>query len=176
MNNFEFHLRTKLYFGEDEHLRIGEIIKSYRFSNVLILVGQSHARKTGLLETVTNLLIKNKIKYEIYEGISPNPEIKYAVEAKTIAKAMKSDLILAIGGGSVIDIAKLVSASYDYDGDLFDICTKKVPVTKALPLGVILTHSSAGSEMSASAVISHSATLFKEGFRSELIRDRKSVV
>ncbi|HZJ89709.1 MAG TPA: iron-containing alcohol dehydrogenase [Bacilli bacterium] len=170
MHNFEFHLRTKLYFGRDEHLKIGEIIKGYGFSSVLILIGERHVKETGLLDKVSDLLGKNGIKYTVYGGITPNPEIKFVREATRIAQKEAVDLILAIGGGSVIDVAKTVSASYYYKGDPFDFCTKTATVEKALPLGVILTHSSSGSEMSASAVISRAETLFKEGYRSELIR------
>lgn len=170
MLNFDFELKTKLYFGRDEHLRIGEIIKEGGYQKILIIIGEGHVMRTGLLKQVTELLAEHKIHYDIYEGVTPNPEIEDAREATKLAKEKQIDLVLAIGGGSVIDVGKLVAASYYYDGDPFDIVKKTATIQKALPLGVILTHSSAGSEMSNSAVISEAATNFKEGFRSGLIR------
>ena len=80
------------------------------------------------------------------------------------------DFILAIGGGSVIDTAKLIACVYDYDGDLFDFNMHKAKPTKALPVGVILTISAAGSEMSTSCVIQDDRTGRKAGFNSDLVR------
>lgn len=170
MHNFTLHLSTKLYFGIDEEKKIGEIIKNYGFKNILIFGGEHSLIKSGLLSLVEQKLNEKGIKYHIYKGITPNPEIKFVREALAIAKKEKIDFILAIGGGSVIDVAKVVSVAYYYDGDPLDFNAHKTEAKKALPLGVILTHSAAGSEMSTSAVISDSQNDFKQGFNSQLIR------
>lgn len=170
MNNFTFHLSTKLYFGEDQEKRIGEILDNYGFKNVLIVGGQHTLIKSGLLAIVEQSLKEKKIKYHIYRGITPNPEIRFVKEALEIAKQQEIDMILAIGGGSVIDVAKVVSVNYFYNGDPLDFNSHKAEPKKALPIGVILTHAAAGSEMSTSAVISDSASNFKQGFNSSIIR------
>ncbi len=170
MLDFDFFLRTKIYFGKDRHLQIADIVKEYDFSNVFIIVGQNHAQKSGLLQQTTNLLTKKKIKYTFFSGIRPNPEIDDVRNALVLAQANNPDLILAIGGGSVIDSAKLIAASFYGEEDPFVYVKEKREITRALPIGVVLTHSSAGSEMSKSAVISEADNYFKEGFRSELLR------
>ncbi|HKM02967.1 MAG TPA: iron-containing alcohol dehydrogenase [Bacilli bacterium] len=170
MNNFVFHLSTKLYFGDNQEHKVGQIIKEYGFHKVLILGGENSLIKSGLLALVEEKLTENKIKYHIYKGITPNPEIKYVIEALAIAKKEKIDFILAIGGGSVIDVAKVVSVAYFYDGHPLDFNKHLVEPKQALPLGVILTHAAAGSEMSTSAVISDSKNNFKQGFNSPLNR------
>lgn len=170
MDNFVLSLPTKLYFGEDEHLKIGNIVKDYGFRKVLLMYGQNSVIKTGILSDVVTSLVEAKIHVIHYGGISPNPEIKYVREALRLAKDHKVDLLLALGGGSVIDVAKIVSIAYDYEGDPLDFLLYKVAPSKALPLGVILTHASAGSEMSSSSVISEAEKNFKQGLRSDLIR------
>ena len=92
------------------------------------------------------------------------------VEGVKLAKEKKVDLILAIGGGSVIDTAKLIAAGYYYDGNPFDFNLHKAKLEKALPVGVVLTISAAGSEMSTSCVIQDDKTGTKAGFNSELNR------
>ena len=127
-------------------------------------------KKSGLLDRVLNSLNEKKIKYTIYEGIRPNPTVEQVHEGLKIAKEIKPDLLLAIGGGSVIDAAKSIAAGYYYDGDPFDFNLHKAKPQKALPIGVILTISAAGSEMSTSCVIQDDKTGIKTGFNSEIIR------
>lgn len=175
MHSFNLRMPTELIFGNGRHKEVGKVIKRYNKKNVIILYGQNHAVKSGLLEAVTNALDEEGIDYVLYGGITPNPEVKYVREAKSIAKEYDVDLILAVGGGSVIDVAKSLSVNFYYDGDALDFSKRIAQPTRALPLGVILTHSSAGSEMSASCVISDSANNFKQGFRTDLVRPLFSI-
>lgn len=170
MNNFTFHLSTKLFFGDNQELKVGEIIANYGFKNILICGGEHSLIRSGLLSVVETSLKEKGIRYHIYRGITPNPEIRFVNEALEIAKTQNIDFILAIGGGSVIDVAKVVSVNFYHTGDTLDFNAHRAEPQKALPLGVILTHAAAGSEMSTSAVISDSANYFKQGFNSQLIR------
>ena len=170
MINFDFEIKTKLYFGKDRQLETGKILSSFGAKKVLVFIGQGSVRKTGLLDQVLNTLKEEKIEFEVLEGIRPNPTIQLTREFLKYAREYKPDFLLAIGGGSVIDTAKLVSVGYYYDGDCFDFNTKKVPPTKSLPLGVILTISASGSEMSTSCVVQDDVTMIKTGFNSEFIR------
>ena len=170
MINFDFQIKTKLYFGKDKHLEVGEIIKDFNFKKVLIFLGQGSVKKSGLLDIITRCLDKENIEYKFLEGIRPNPTADLARKFVVVAKEYQPDLLLAIGGGSVIDTAKLVSVGYYYDGDCFDFNLHKTSPKTALPVGVVLTISAAGSEMSTSCVIQDDDLMIKRGFNSELIR------
>lgn len=170
MDKFNLVLPTELIFGNGRHHEIAEIVKRYEKKNVLIMYGESFAVRSGLLEVVTTLFDEHEIDYVLFGGITPNPEVYYVREAKQIALDYQVDLILAIGGGSVIDVAKSVAVNVYYDGDALDFNRRTVKPTKALPIGVILTHASAGSEMSNSCVISDAKNTFKQGFNHDLVR------
>ena len=170
MNNFDFYIKTKLYFGKDKHLETGKILASFGAKKVLIFIGQGSVRKNGLLDEVTNTIKQENIDFRVVEGIRPNPTIDLVKKFLIVAKEYQPDFLLAIGGGSVIDTAKLVSVGYYYDGDPFDFNLKKAVPVNALPLGVILTISASGSEMSASCVIQDDKTMIKSGFLSEFNR------
>lgn len=170
MINFDFVVKTKIYFGVDKHLEIGSILKEYNVKKVLIVIGKGSVRKSGLLDVVTSKLDDNNITYQVLEGVRPNPTADLARQFVDFAKKYQPDYLLAIGGGSVMDTAKLISVGYHYDGDCFDFNLHKVEPQKALPVGVILTISASGSEMSTSCVIQDDETMIKRGFNSELVR------
>ena len=170
MIDFDLSIKTKLYFGPNKENLIGDILQEYSFNNVLIVIGQSSVKKSGLLDRVLASLNEKKIKYTVFEGVRPNPTVENVKEGLKLAKEFKPDILLAIGGGSVIDTAKSIAASYYYDGDPFDFNLHKAKPQKVLPVGVILTISAAGSEMSTSCVIQDDKTGVKMGFNSELIR------
>ena len=170
MNNFDFEIKTKLYFGKDKHKEVGKIFASYNAKKVAVFIGQGSVKKSGLLDQVTACLTESDIHYIVLEGVRANPTDGLAKEFLAKVKEYQPDFLLAVGGGSVIDTAKLVSVGYYYDGDCFDFNLHKISPKKALPLGVILTISASGSEMSTSCVIQNDATMIKRGFNSELVR------
>ena len=170
MIDFDFQVKTKIYFGKDKHLQIGKILKEHDVKKVLVFVGQGSVKKSGLLDSVISCLNSEIVEFKVLEGIRPNPTADLAREFVKISKEYQPDLLLAIGGGSVIDTAKLVSVGYYYDGDCFDFNLHKIAPKEALPVGVILTISAAGSEMSTSCVIQDDELMIKRGFNSELIR------
>lgn len=170
MIDFDFSSPTKLYFGKGKELLIGDILKGRNAKKVLIVIGQGSVKKTGLLDKVLDRINKNNISYEILEGVRANPTRELAEKGVALAKSYNPDYVLAIGGGSVMDTAKLICVGYYYDGSAFDFNLHKVKPQKALPLGVILTISASGSEMSASCVIQDDTTGVKSGFNSELNR------
>lgn len=170
MIDFDFGIKTKIYFGSDKEQQIGEIIAGYNFKKVLVIIGQSSVKKSGLLDLVLTKLKEKNLEYKILEDVRPNPEINKVNEGLAIAKEFKPDILLPIGGGSVIDTAKLIAVAYYYNGEPFDFNLGKVKAAKALPVGVILTISAAGSEMSTSCVIQNDETGIKRGFNSEFNR------
>ena len=170
MIDFNFQIRTKIIFGKDKHLEVGKVLKDYGSKRVMVFIGQGSVKKSGLLDVICEKLKEEQIDFTVVEGIRPNPTVDLARDFLKVAREYKPDFLLAIGGGSVIDTAKLVSVGYYYDGDCFDFNMHKVQPKQALPIGVILTIAAAGSEMSTSCVIQDDETMIKRGFNSELIR------
>ena len=170
MNNFDLSIPTKLYFGPGKEKEVGKILKEKGAKKVLIIIGGGSARKIGLFDVVINALKENEIDYRLLEGVRANPDIVLGNKGIELAREYKPDYLLAVGGGSVMDTAKYIACGYYYDGDAFDFNLHKVKPTNALPLGVILTISASGSEMSTSCVMQDDKTGTKSGFNSELNR------
>ena len=169
MIDFDFISPTKIFFGKGKEEQIGAIMAGYGFKRVLIVYGSPRI-EADLLPLCENKLKERGIAFRRFGGIRPNPTSEKANEGVRAAREFKADSILAIGGGSVIDTAKGIANGFYYDGDTFDFNQKKATLTKALPLGVILTHASAGSELSTSCVLQNDAARIKMGFNSDLNR------
>ncbi len=170
MIDFDFINPTRIVFGKKAEDKVGEILKGYGFSKVLLVYGGGSIKKNGLYDKVVSKLAASGVSFCELGGVSPNPDHLLAIKGKELAKKNKVDAILAIGGGSVIDVAKSIGVSFYYEGDPFDFNLKKAIPLKTLPVGVILTIASAGSESSDSCVISNYETKIKQGFNSNIVR------
>lgn len=155
---------TSIYIIKDGLNKAGEIIKKEGYKRAFVIYGSHYLKDSGKLDILFNSLKKNGIDYCSKGGVLANPDISFVREALKEAKEYKPDLILAVGGGSVIDTAKSLKSAYFYPNDPLDFNKKIAKPNKSLPLGVILTISAAGSEMSDSCVISDRTTNFKSGF------------
>lgn len=170
MIDFDFVSPTKIYFGRNKEKNVGFAIKSLGFAKVLIVYGKDSIRKNCLYDRVINSLKENSISYEELSGIRANPDLSKVNEGLAIVREKQIEFILAIGGGSVIDTAKSIAASYYYRGNPFDLNLHCATVEKALPIGVVLTISASGSELSDSCVITDDNSGIKSGFNSDLVR------
>ena len=170
MLDFDYYVPTKIYFGKGKENDVGRIINEYGYKKILIHYGGGSVIQSGLLDRVKKSLEDNNIAYVLLGGGLPNPDITLVKEGVKLARENSVDMILALGGGSVIDSSKSISHGFYYDGDPFDFNLKKKEPNKHLPVGVILTISAAGSEMSTSCVISNRETEIKKGFNTELNR------
>lgn len=172
MNNFNFISPTHLYFGKDKEKEVGKIISNYGYKKVAFVYGKNSIKANGLYNSVINSLNDYNIEFIEISGVEANPKLSFVKKANKILKNKQIDLILAVGGGSVIDTAKLISHSLNYDGDPFDYFTLKAKPQGCIPVGVILTISAAGSELSDSCVISNDEVLpfIKKGFNSNTNR------
>ncbi|MBR1970680.1 MAG: iron-containing alcohol dehydrogenase [Clostridia bacterium] len=167
MQNFIFHTPTKVYFGKNEELKVGKIIKEYGAKKVLIHFGSKSAKESGLLERVENCLREENIEYVEFGGVKPNPELKLVRKGIELCIKENVDFILAVGGGSVIDSAKdIANGAANPEVDVWEFSKKKLSPEKSIRKGVILTLSAAGSEMSASCVITNEETGEKRGYNS----------
>ena len=170
MKNFEFYSPTKIYFGVGRELETGQILKQLSVKKVLVVIGQNSVIKSGLLERVTKSVQESEIEYVVLSGVRANPTFDLVKRGVELIKGNGIDFILPIGGGSVIDTAKCISVNVDYDGDIKDFNLHIAKPTKAMPIGVVLTISAAGSELSNSCVIQDDETGMKAGFNSDLFR------
>lgn len=175
MQNFNFHVPTKILFGREKVNEIGKEIKKYG-SRVLLTYGGGSVKKIGLYDQVVNQLKENGISFFELSGIKPNPRVTSVRDGVEICRENAIDFILAIGGGSVIDASKAIAAAVNYDGDAWDFPMQKAKVKDPLPLGTVLTLAATGSEMNGNAVISNEETQEKRGMASNALRPKFSVL
>jgi len=157
MNNFTLHTPTDFVFGKDAELHIADMLKKYDATKILIHYGGGSVIKSGLLQRVEDNLNEADIAYVKLGGAQPNPIDTLVYEGIELCKKEKVDFVLAVGGGSTIDSAKAIAVGALYDGDFWDFFDRKLPITKALKVGTILTIPAAGSEASSSMVITRTA-------------------
>jgi len=170
MLDFTYYAPTKMHFGKDKHKEVGAIIAGYGFKKIMLQYGKGSIKACGLYDEVMDSLKAAAIEVVEMGGVQPNPTIEFVREAVKVAKEQQVELILAVGGGSVLDSSKYTAAGACYEGDPWDFPTRKAEVQKALPVGCILTIAAAGSEMSASAVISNEELKMKRGYGSPFNR------
>ena len=165
MNEFIFHNPVKLIFGKGQLEKLTVELPKYG-KKVLVVYGSGSIKKNGLYDEVMSIL--TEIGMEVHElgGVEPNPRVSTARKGAVICKEKEIDVILAVGGGSVIDCTKLIAAAAKYDGDAWDFVSKKTESTEALPFGTVLTLAATGSEMNAGSVITNMETEEKQSWGS----------
>ncbi len=172
VKNYTYSAPTTLYFGEGVVKKLPDELKKYG-KNVLLTYGGGSIKKMGLYDEVKELLKD----FNIYElsGIEPNPKYDPSVlEGTKICKEKNIDVILAVGGGSVLDCSKAISVCAKYDGEGWDLISGKVKAKEALPLVTILTLAATGSEYDSSAVISYTKINDKRGYGDPHIMPKAS--
>lgn len=164
LGNFMYYNPTKLYFGENSLDFLKEELKNYG-KNIVLIYGGGSIKKTGLYDKIINIL-KNSGK-SIFEdsGVMPNPTSDKLKEGARIARNSNADLLLAVGGGSVIDYAKGVSVSAYCDSDPWEkyYLNMEEPANKLIPVASILTMVGTGSEMNGGSVITDPKSKLKIG-------------
>lgn len=153
MNNFNFHRPTDIYFGRGAENNAGEICKKHGGTKVLIHFGGKSAIKSGLIDRVEKSLTAAGLSYVKLGGVQPNPRAELVYEGIELCKKEGVDMILAVGGGSVIDSSKAIAMGVPYAGDFWDFFMGGKTPEVSLPLGSVLTIAAAGSECSNSCVI-----------------------
>lgn len=177
MQNFVQYAPTEVIFGKATEGQTGSQVKKWGGSRALIVYGGGSVVRSGLLERVEKSLKSKEIVYEEFGGVKPNPRLAFAEEGVKRALAFQADFILAVGGGSAIDTAKAIAhGAANPDEKLWDIWTKKAPLVKSLPIGVVLTIAAAGSEMSDSAVLTNEAIGKKSGINTEFNRAKFAIM
>ena len=177
MHAFEFYQPTAITFGPGTEGQAGPKAAQLGARRVLVVYGGGSARRSGLLDRVRSSLEGAGLAAEAFGGARPNPLLSHAREGVRRALDFGADLILAVGGGSVIDTAKAIAlGTADPEADLWDFWLRKRPVERTLPVGAVLTISAAGSETSDSAVLTRDDTLEKRGLSSDLLRPKFAIL
>ena len=157
MYKFNYSIPTKIIFGPD---RLGSVGKelSKLGKKVLIVYGGGSVKRNGIFDKAAASIKEAGLEYIELGGVEPNPKVTSVNAGADICKKEGIDVILAIGGGSVIDCSKGISAAAAYDGDAWDLVIGKAKIGKTLPIASILTLAATGSEMDMVGVISNAET------------------
>ena len=175
MENFEFQNPTKILFGRGTEEKVGAEVAAYS-KKVLLHYGGGSIKASGLYDRVIASLEAADITWVELGGVKPNPRLSLVHEGVKLCKEHDLGLILAVGGGSVIDSAKAIAMGALIEGDVWDFYLGKGAPVDALPIGTVLTIPAAGSEASTGTVISKEEGDLKRAVNSELIYPRFSIL
>ena len=176
MKDFKFYAPTKVIFGKDSEKRVGELVKEFGGTKVLLHYGGKSAEKSGLLGRVEDSLKAAGIEYVKLGGVVPNPRLSMVRKGIEVCKEENIDFLLAVGGGSVIDSCKAISSGRFFEGDVWDLYLKKAHAEKYLPIGCVLTIPAAGSEMSDGSVITNEDGWLKKDYCVDEFRCKFAVM
>jgi hypothetical protein len=175
MRNFTFWNPTKIIFGEGTIPQIGEETRRYG-KKVLLVYGKSSIKKNGVYDVVVNSLRQAGLVIVEFSGVQPNPVLTHLNEGIALAKRERVDVIVAVGGGSVLDESKAITAGARSEGDVWDFFLGIREVRDALPLLAVLTLAATGSEMNNGGVITNEATQQKFNISSPLLFPKVSIL
>lgn len=153
MDNFYYHVPTDIYFGKGQIRQLGGRMAQLS-KNVLLVYGGGSIKRSGLYDEVTAQLRKAGISFTELSGVEPNPRIESVRRGVELCREQGLTAVLAVGGGSTIDCAKMVAAGARYAGDAWELVLDRSRITAALPVAAVLTNAATGSEMDGFAVIS----------------------
>lgn len=153
MDRFSYCLPTHFEFGEDAELEVGRLVSRFSGTKALIVLGEGSARRSGLFARVRTSLDRALLEYAVLSGVQPASQLELVREGIDLARDERVDFILAIGGGSVIDVAKAIAAGVRYRGDVLDFFCGEAVLDDALSIGCVLTTAASGSEASATAML-----------------------
>ena len=177
MNNFVFYSPTEFVFGKATEMQVGALARKHGARKVMIVYGGGSVVRSGLLDRVKQSLQEAGIEYCLMGGVQPNPVDTKVYEGIEFCRREQADMLLPVGGGSVIDTAKAIAAGVLYEGDFWDFYIGKTKVTKALKVAVVLTIPAAGSEGSGNTVITKLDGLQKLSLRvPEVLRPVFSIM
>ena len=175
MRDFIYYAPTEVVFGRNAEEQVARLVRKYGGNKVLVHFGGGSVKRSGLLDRVCGLLSEAGVDYLLFGGVVPNPRLALVHEGIELCRREGVDLILAVGGGSVMDSAKAIAYGVPYAGDVWDFFCGKAKPASALPVGVVVTNPATGSEMSDSCVITNEAFKDKRGYSSPLGRCKFAV-
>lgn len=153
MENFIYDIKTKIYFGKGSISHLSEAVRPYG-KKALLVYGGGSIKRIGLYDEAVKQLEEAGVSIVELSGVQPNPKIESVREGVRLCRENDVDVVVAIGGGSTIDAAKVIAGSVSYEGDPWDIVLDAGKVVTVLPIISVLTLTATGSEMDVFAVIS----------------------
>lgn len=176
MNDFTYYNPTKIEFGKEKENNIGKYLHQTGIKKVLLVYGTGSIKQNGLYDRVVTSLRENNIAFEELSDVISNPVLSKTNEGIKLVKEHHIEAILGVGGGSVADSAKAISAGAKYDGDVWDFFINKAQITEALPVFTVMTLSATASEMNGNSVIIKEDTKQKYSISSVLLNPVVSVI
>ena len=176
MDNYLYYTPTKVIFGRKSEDQVGQLVKDFHGTKVLIHYGGGSVKRSGLLDRVKASLDAAGIAHVELGGVVPNPRLSLVYEGIELCKKEGVDFLLPVGGGSVIDSAKAIGYGVACGGDVWDFYNFVRVPDACLPIGCVLTISAAGSEMSNSSVITKEEGGIKRGHNNEICRPKFAVM
>jgi alcohol dehydrogenase YqhD (iron-dependent ADH family) len=164
---FEYYNPAKIVFGEDSEKKIKDLLKAYEVRSLLLVYSGDFIKTLGIYSVIEDAVRELDIEFTENGNVVPNPDIDLVRELVKQGKQRNVDFVLAVGGGSSIDTAKAVALGIPYEGDPWDFFEKGVSPKEVLPIGVIATTASSGSETSNAAILSSGE--WKLGFEDDRI-------
>jgi alcohol dehydrogenase YqhD (iron-dependent ADH family) len=175
MHNFVFHNPTKILFGRGTIASIGPETREWG-QRCLLVFGQNSCKTNGLYEQVTVSLREAGVEITELGGVRSNPRLSHVHKGITLAKKINAEVIVALGGGSVIDSAKAIAAGALVEHDVWKFFTGKKSIKMTLPVTTVLTLPASGSEMNSGMVLTNDTTQEKFGFGHRLLYPKTSIL
>lgn len=174
MDNFMYYNPTRLFFGKGSLDNLQTQIPAGE--KILLVYGGGSIKKNGIYDQVVEKLHSLNAKVFELSGVEPNPRLTTVNKGADLCKKEGIGFILAVGGGSVLDCVKAIAVAARFDGDMWDIITRKATAEDALPFGTVLTLAATGSEMNTSSVITNWETKEKYGWGTPLVFPKFSIL
>lgn len=172
---FNYNLPVNILFGRGRVAEIGSVTATYG-KKVLIVTGTSSTKKSGLLDRVIGYLKETGVESVVFDKVTANPLTTTAIEGSEIAKAEECDVVIGLGGGSIMDCAKAVAFLAVNEGDISDYIFNKLASTEALPIILVPTTCGTGSEGNGFAVLTNPDNGDKKSLRCNAIIAKASIV
>lgn len=174
MIGFEYYNPAKIVFGEGSQNKLKDLLKGYGVKSLLLVYSGDFIKALGIYSVITGAVKDLGLDFIESGEVVPNPDVELVRKLVKEGKEKKVDFVLAVGGGSSIDTAKAIAIGIPYEGDVWDFFEKGVSPKEVLPVGVIATTASSGSETSNAAIISNGE--WKLGFEDDRIIPRFAIM
>ena len=176
MYPFEFQMPTKIVFGAGEAKRTGEVAREFGKKALLVMSKEQSVKKRGFYDKVKSSCDAAGVETIDFFGVKSNPSVEHAAQGIKIAKEQKPDVIIALGGGSVMDEAKYIGVAAKYDGEPWDLASGKAPIKETIPVVAVVTISATSSELNGTSVMSNETLQRKEGFASPVMKPKACIL
>lgn len=176
MENFQYYTPTRVIFGRDTQHQVGALIRSYGYQKILFHYGSGSIRRSGLYDQIVSSLQEAGVEYVELGGVEANPKVSLVRQGVALCEREKVELVLAVGGGSVLDSAKAIAGGAWNHCDPWTFIEQKKGPEKSLPVAAVLTLAASGSEMSNSCVLTNEEGWLKRGFNCDANRPLFSIL